>query len=116
MRYKLLLIAAVFIASPLLAYSGKLLGFWYLPGQFDIVAHLSISFGLALAIGGFLKNASVLPIYLSIVVPIMLIGGSWELGQFLFGKSTWFISNSDTIKDLANDGIGAIIGALIFRK
>ncbi len=116
MRHRFLLIVAICVALPFAAYAGKIFGFWVLPDQFDTLAHLSASFGLALGIGIFWYKIGIWPFYWSIVIPVLLIGGGWETVQFLFGNGSWFINDFDTIKDLSVDVVGAMIGAIVIKN
>ena|SRR3990167_7741200 len=108
---KLIVLAAVFlIAVPSLIYAGKSLGWWPLINGFDISAHSSVSIGLAVLVAVLLRKLGTTPTYLSIIVPVMLIGVFWELGQLILNQ-TWYVSHYDMIKDVAIDFTGALIGA-----
>jgi len=95
---------------PIVAYAGKLAGFWPLMHGFDISAHSSVSIGLALLFALSWSRIGVNPTYLNIIIPVMVIGIFWELGQFFF-EPTWYISHLDAFKDVAVDFTGALIGA-----
>lgn len=110
---KLLLLASVFlIVMPFLAYTGKFVGWWPLINGSDISAHSSVSIGLAFLLAVCWSKAGINPTYLNVIVPVMLIGLLWELGQF-YVNQTWYISHYDALKDIAIDFTGAIIGTTI---
>lgn len=113
---KLLLLALLLIAVPFVVYLGRDLGWWSVIGSFDIPAHLTVSLGLAIGMYSLLKIARIQPSYLRVILPVILIGGVWELGQLLLGFH--YTNNFEAAKDLAIDSVGALIGAamLVSKK
>ena len=115
MRKLLFVVAVLCILTPLTVYTGKALGWWIFPHDLDILAHSSVSFGLALMIGFILRERGIRPSYLNVVLPVVLLGLSWELGQLVLGLEKSYISNTEALKDLSIDLVGAMIGAEVLR-
>ena len=112
---KLTLLAVVCILLPFIAYTGKLLGFWHILPGFDILAHFTVSLGLALGMYVVLKTYKFRVSYLNIILPVMLIGIGWEIGQMILGYEKLYISNAEALNDLGVDLVGAMIGAEVLR-
>src|SRR3989344_4151617 len=99
MRKLLLLASVLLIVVPFVAYLGRDLGWWSIVEGFDVSAHSSESMGLAITIYLFLTIVGARPSYLRIVLPVILIGGVWELSQLLLGFD--YMTHYEAMKDLA---------------
>ena len=115
MRKLILLASVLLIAVPFLADAGRFLGWWNLVNGFDIFAHSSVSIGLAILVSVLLRNVGVIPTYLNIIIPVVLIGVLWEFGELVLSHA-WYVSHYDMVKDVAVDVTRALIGATAFNE
>ena len=112
------MLAVILIIAPLFAYLGERLDWWTFNYQWDILAHSSVSLGLALGLGLALKKLRVDPSYTFILIPVILMGISWEIGELLLRESLEirYVNVFETFKDITMDSVGALIGAIIIVR
>ncbi len=108
-------ILCVFLASVLLSVTGVAKRFEYV----DVPLHILGGLGWAMVAVVALHKTSKQPWWIQLFFTIgvvLLVGLLWEFAEFaaqsLLGAQTW----RDTLGDLFNDSLGAILGWIIYLK
>ena len=87
---------------------------WY-----DIMMHFLAGAGIALASYWLIKTFKELPIYW-IIIFTLIAGIVWELFEAYYGIAGFHFATTkywiDSIKDLANDTLGALFVYIIYKK